>query len=84
MDLPETDGAYDFVNSGALVPLTKTLARARPGYNLGDVSPERHRCRWSSQDGVLYAYPFSTSPFAVFVNNDLDQEGRCASRRRPS
>jgi multiple sugar transport system substrate-binding protein len=60
--------AYDFVNSGALAPLTKTLA-ATPGYNLGEISPAATE-RWS-KDGVLYAYPFSTSPFAVFVNNDL-------------
>ena len=60
--------AYDFANSGALVPLTKTLA-ATPGYNLGEISPAATE-RWS-KDGVLYAYPFSTSPFAVFVNNDL-------------
>ncbi|MGJ7511001.1 ABC transporter substrate-binding protein [Variovorax sp. GT1P44] len=60
--------AYDFVNSGALVPLTKALA-ATPGYDLGEISPSAAE-RWS-KDGVLYAYPFSTSPFAVFVNNDL-------------
>ncbi|MDM0066540.1 sugar ABC transporter substrate-binding protein [Variovorax sp. J31P207] len=60
--------AFDFVNSGALVPLTKPLA-ATPGYNLGELSPAATE-RWS-KDGVLYAYPFSTSPFAVFVNNDL-------------
>ena len=60
--------AYDFVNSGALVPLSKPLA-ATPGYNLGEISPSATE-RWS-KDGVLYAYPFSTSPFAVFVNNDL-------------
>lgn len=60
--------AYDFVNSGALVPLSKPLA-ATPGYNLGEISPAATE-RWS-RDGVLYAYPFSTSPFAVFVNNDL-------------
>ncbi|VTU13228.1 sn-glycerol-3-phosphate-binding periplasmic protein UgpB precursor [Variovorax sp. SRS16] len=60
--------AYDFVNSGALVPLSKTLA-ATPGYNAGEISPAATE-RWS-RDGVLYAYPFSTSPFAVFVNNDL-------------
>ena len=60
--------AYDFVNSGALVPLTKALA-ATPGYNLSEISPSATE-RWS-RDGVLYAYPFSTSPFAVFVNNDL-------------
>lgn len=60
--------AYDFVNSGALVPLSKPLA-ATPGYNLGEIAPSATE-RWS-QGGVLYAYPFSTSPFAVFVNNDL-------------
>ena len=60
--------AFDFVNSGALVPLTKALA-ATPGYKLGELSPAATE-RWS-KDGVLYAYPFSTSPFAVFVNNDL-------------
>ncbi|MDM0049659.1 sugar ABC transporter substrate-binding protein [Variovorax sp. J22R115] len=60
--------AYDFVNSGALVPLTKALA-ATPGYGLGEITPSATE-RWS-KDGVLYAYPFSTSPFAVFVNNDL-------------
>jgi len=60
--------AFDFVNSGALVPLTKALA-ATPGYNLSEISPSATE-RWS-RDGVLYAYPFSTSPFAVFVNNDL-------------
>ncbi|MBB3181880.1 sugar ABC transporter substrate-binding protein [Variovorax sp. Sphag1AA] len=60
--------AYDFVNSGALVPLTKALA-ATPGYEVGEISPSATE-RWS-KDGTLYAYPFSTSPFAVFVNNDL-------------
>ncbi len=60
--------AQDFVNSGALFPLTRTLA-ATPGYNLGEVSIGATE-RWM-KDGTLYAYPFSTSPFAVFVNNDL-------------
>ena len=60
--------AYDFVKSGALYPLTDTL-KAAPGYNLEEVGAGSTE-RWS-QDGTLYAYPFSTSPFAVFVNNDL-------------
>ncbi len=60
--------AYDFVNSGALYPLTDTL-KATPGYNLDEVSAGGHRAL--AKDGMLYAYPFSTSPFAVFVNNDL-------------
>jgi multiple sugar transport system substrate-binding protein len=60
--------AYDFVNSGALYPLTDTL-KTTPGYNLDEVSATATE-RWQ-KDGVLYAYPFSTSPFAVFVNNDV-------------
>nr|WP_245419759.1 sugar ABC transporter substrate-binding protein [Phyllobacterium salinisoli] len=60
--------AYDFVKSGALYPLTDTL-KATPGYNLEDVSAGATE-RWS-QAGTLYAYPFSTSPFAIFVNNDI-------------
>ncbi len=60
--------AYDFVKSGALYPLTDTL-KAAQGYNLDEVSAGATE-RWS-QDGKLFAYPFSTSPFAVFVNNDL-------------
>ncbi|GAA3080572.1 sugar ABC transporter substrate-binding protein [Rhizobium viscosum] len=60
--------AYDFVNSGALYPLTDTL-KATQGYNLDEVSTTATE-RWQ-KDGTLYAYPFSTSPFAVFVNNDL-------------
>lgn len=60
--------AQDFVTSGALLPLTKVL-NATPGYNAGEISATATQ-RWS-RDGVLYAYPFSTSPFGVFVNNDL-------------
>ncbi len=60
--------AQDFVNSGALFPLGRTLAAA-PGYNLAEVSAGATE-RWT-KDGMLYAYPFSTSPFAMFVNNDL-------------
>lgn len=60
--------AQDFVNSGALFPLGRTLAAA-PGYNLSEVSAGATE-RWT-KDGMLYAYPFSTSPFAMFVNNDL-------------
>lgn len=60
--------AQDFVSSGALFPLTRTLA-ATPGYNLAEVSAGATE-RWT-KDGTLYAYPFSTSPFAIFANNDL-------------
>ncbi|MND93808.1 sn-glycerol-3-phosphate-binding periplasmic protein UgpB precursor [compost metagenome] len=60
--------AYDFIKSGALYPLTDTL-KAAEGYNLDEVSAGATE-RWT-EDGKLYAYPFSTSPFAVFVNNEL-------------
>lgn len=60
--------AYDFVKSGALYPLTDTLM-ATEGYNLEEVGAGATE-RWT-EGGKLYAYPFSTSPFAVFVNNDL-------------
>ncbi|WP_105438412.1 sugar ABC transporter substrate-binding protein [Neorhizobium sp. T25_13] len=60
--------AYDFVNSGALYPLTDTL-KATKGYNTEELSTTAAE-RWT-KDGKLFAYPFSTSPFAMFVNNDL-------------
>jgi multiple sugar transport system substrate-binding protein len=60
--------AGDFVNSGALQPLKSTFTAA-PDYNLADVT-ESALSLWS-KDGDIFAYPFSTSPFAVFVNNDV-------------
>jgi|TARA_A100001391_G_scaffold86805_1_gene57087 multiple sugar transport system substrate-binding protein len=60
--------AADFVNSGALAPLSETFADTE-GYDIEDVS-EQATALWRA-DGELYAYPFSTSPFAMFVNNDL-------------
>jgi multiple sugar transport system substrate-binding protein len=60
--------AADFVDSGALAPLRATF-EATEGYNLADVT-ESALALWS-RDGEIYAYPFSTSPFGVFVNNDL-------------
>lgn len=60
--------AADFVNSGVLAPLTDAFKNTE-GYDLADVS-ESATALWT-KDGQLFAYPFSTSPFAVFVNNDL-------------
>jgi multiple sugar transport system substrate-binding protein len=60
--------AADFVSSGALVPLTDRF-NAVEGYNLDDVT-ESARALWQ-RDGQLFAYPFSTSPFAMFANTDL-------------
>jgi len=55
--------APDFVSSGALVDLSGKIADA------ADLSPAATKL-WTT-DGKLYAYPFSTSPFGVFVNNDM-------------
>ncbi|MBD8065949.1 sugar ABC transporter substrate-binding protein [Devosia sp. PTR5] len=63
--------AADFVNSGALAPLTDAFTNTE-GYDLADVT-DAASALWT-KDGTLYAYPFSTSPFAVFVNNDLVSE----------
>ncbi|MFS1301206.1 ABC transporter substrate-binding protein [Streptosporangium longisporum] len=60
--------APDFVTSGALAPLEETLSKA-PGYEFDDLTPSAVKL-WQAE-GRLYAYPFSTSPFGVFVNTDL-------------
>lgn len=60
--------APDFVASGALVPLDKTLDKTE-GYQRDDLTASATKL-WED-DGTLYAYPFSTSPFGVFVNTDL-------------
>jgi multiple sugar transport system substrate-binding protein len=70
--------AADFVDSGALTPLTATF-EATEGYDLADVT-ESALALWS-RDGEIYAYPFSTSPFGVFVNNDLI---RAAGQQTPA
>lgn len=68
------NSAPDFVSSGALVPLSDTLSETK-GYELDDLEPSTTKL-WEA-DGQLYAYPFSTSPFGVFVNNDLlDEAGQ--------
>ncbi|MEU7860696.1 extracellular solute-binding protein [Nonomuraea sp. NPDC049141] len=57
------NSAPDFVGSGALVPLKSKIE------NVGELVPAATRL-WE-REGELYAYPFSTSPFGVFVNTDL-------------
>lgn len=63
------NAAPDFVSSGALVPLDDTLS-ATDGYELDDLSESATQL-WRTEDGALAAYPFSTSPFVVFANDDL-------------
>lgn len=62
------DLSKDLIASNALVPLTDTL-KAAPGWGyddlLGSLTAEY------SKDGKLFAYPFSNSPFALYVNKDL-------------
>ncbi|MEU6076927.1 sugar ABC transporter substrate-binding protein [Micromonospora sp. NPDC047074] len=62
------NSAPDFVSSGALLPLDETLKKAE-GYQYDDISPATLKL-WQD-GGKLYAYPFSTSPFGVFVNTDM-------------
>ncbi|MEV4625119.1 sugar ABC transporter substrate-binding protein [Micromonospora sp. NPDC049523] len=62
------NAAPDFVSSGALVPLDSTL-KGTDGYNFDELTPAATKL-WQ-RDGKLYGYPFSTSPFGIFVNTDL-------------
>lgn len=62
------NAAPDFVSSGALVDLTPTF-EATDGYQFGDLSASATEL-WRA-DGDLVAYPFSTSPFVMFANDDL-------------
>lgn len=57
----------EFVSSGALTDLRPTLEGA-DGYALDDVDPAALEL-WQNDDG-LFAYPFSNSPFVMFVNTD--------------
>jgi multiple sugar transport system substrate-binding protein len=60
--------ATDFMAAGALFPLSDTFA-ATEGYDMADYPPAT-LTSWSN-DGTQYLYPFSTSPFGIFVNNDM-------------
>lgn len=60
--------ALEFVDSGALYPLTETFENTE-GYDLADVSTDALKL-WTS-DGQIYAYPFSSAPQAIYVNSDL-------------
>lgn len=59
--------APEFVASGALSDVTDTLQEAE-GYEYDDLLDSSLEL-WQ-QDDRLYAYPFSNSPFAMFVNLD--------------
>lgn len=59
--------APEFVSSGALADVGETLKNTE-GYEYDDLL-ESSLALWQ-QDDKLYAYPFSNSPFAMFVNTD--------------
>lgn len=62
------DLSKDLIASKALVPLTDKLKSTKDwdyGELVDSVTAE------FSADGQLYAYPFSNSPFALYVNTDL-------------
>jgi ABC-type glycerol-3-phosphate transport system substrate-binding protein len=62
------DLSADLIDSGALVPLTEPF-EAADGWDYQDLLPSV--TGEYSRDGQLYAYPFSNSPFALYVNTDL-------------
>jgi multiple sugar transport system substrate-binding protein len=72
------NAAPDFVSSGALLPLDDTLSDA-DGYHFAELAPAATKL-WQV-DGKLYGYPFSTSPFGIFVNTDLV---KAAGQRSPA
>ncbi|WP_152190790.1 ABC transporter substrate-binding protein [Georgenia satyanarayanai] len=59
--------APEFVESGALTDIRPTL-EGEEGYQFDDLL-DSALSLWSDGDGV-YAYPFSNSPFVMFVNTD--------------
>lgn len=65
--IPEAN-APEFIQSGVLADLTDTFKSAE-GYNLDDLLPSA-TALWE-KEGALYAYPFSNSPFAMYVNRDI-------------
>ncbi|MEU2133854.1 sugar ABC transporter substrate-binding protein [Streptomyces sp. NPDC018352] len=62
------DLSRDLMASDALVGLTDKL-KATPGWQYDDL--EASATKEFSRHGTLYAYPFSTSPYALYVNTDL-------------
>lgn len=62
------NAAPDFVASGALLPLDDVLSSTE-GYEFDDLADGATEL-WRDGDQLM-AYPFSTSPFVMFVNDDL-------------
>jgi len=65
------NAAPDFVSSGALAPVQETL-ESTEGYEFDDLN-DAATALWKADDQLI-AYPFSTSPFVMFANEDLLKE----------
>lgn len=63
--------APEFVASGALLDVAPAL-KAKDGYQYDDLM-DSSLTLWKKDDG-LFAYPFSNSPFVMFVNTDRIKE----------
>lgn len=66
--IPEASGP-EFVDSGILYDVGETL-ESTDGYDLDDILPAALE-PWQDDDGGIYAYPFSNSPMALYVNESL-------------
>lgn len=66
--VPEASGP-EFVDAGILSDVRETL-EGTDGYALDDILPAA-LAPWQDDAGGVYAYPFSNSPFALYVNEDL-------------
>jgi ABC-type glycerol-3-phosphate transport system substrate-binding protein len=62
------DLSKDLIASDALVGLTNKL-KTTEGWQYDDLVESA--TKEYTRDGTLYAYPFSNSPFALYVNTDL-------------
>lgn len=66
--IPEAS-ALEFVDSGILHDVSSTLENT-DGYELDDILSSAID-GWKDADGGIYAYPFSNSPFGLYVNETL-------------
>jgi len=66
--IPEASGP-EFVKEGILYDVSTVLESA-DGYEVDDILPAA-LTPWQDDDGSIFGYPFSNSPFALYVNNDL-------------
>ncbi|MGW0507089.1 ABC transporter substrate-binding protein [Micromonospora sp. NPDC003241] len=66
--IPEASGP-EFVDAGILHDVRDTL-KDTDGYDLDDILPAA-LAPWQDDKGSVYAYPFSNSPFALYINEDL-------------